>query len=292
MATTLTEVPKFENNDTVIPASGEPRTVASILAAFQRLADRTKYARGATWGNMIGGDVFSVDTGGTSTVFTARVNAFEAMVARDTNNVFWPRFTTADTTFTVADIEGTPGALANSSWYYAYLGVNTDGSLRKQLSTTGPGASRIWKSTAADQLRYVGCFPTTSSGAPLPLRRERGRVRYDHDSIQPSGITRVVNTTSTGVWATVNCAAVVPPHARHAFLYLETGAGSTAGSASIRRLGATTQSRTFLAGIQSTIGFGGNYDADMLLDASQRFEFFTDALVATTLAAWVTGFQE
>ena len=82
MTATITPVAKHTGANITRPVDGEragmdsgPAPLATLL---QDLANRAQYARGATWGNMVGGDVFSVDTGGTNTVFTARLSAFEA----------------------------------------------------------------------------------------------------------------------------------------------------------------------------------------------------------------------
>ena len=121
MTATITPVAKHTGANITRPVDGEragmdsgPAPLATLL---QDLANRAQYARGSTWGNMVGCDVFAVNTGGTNTVFTVRLSAFEAMVAQDTSGVFWPRFTTADTTFALADVESTPANLSNSTWY-------------------------------------------------------------------------------------------------------------------------------------------------------------------------------
>ena len=292
MTTVITPVAKHTGTTIVRAVAGEKAGMdtgpAPLANTLQILADRAQYARGSTWGNMVGGDVFAVDAGGTSTVFVARVSAFEAMVAQDTNGVFWPRFTTADTTFALADVDGAPANLSNSTWYYCYLGVNTDGTLRKQISTAAPIASRIWKTGGVDQWRYVGCFRTNASGAPLPSRRARGRTVYQFSAIADTGIQRVLNSGSATGAITVSCAAVVPPHARLATARVRVQRAGAAGILSLATAGDTTNYQYFHVG---TAGGIDESHAELLLDASQQFDYFVGN-ASDVAYVWITGFDE
>lgn len=292
MTATITPVPKHTGATITRPVAGEkagmdtgPAPLAGIL---QTLADRAQYARGATWGLMVGGKVFAVAAGGSNTVFAVSLSAFEAMVAKDTDGVFWPRFTTADTTFALADVESTPANLANSTWYYCYLGVNTDGSLRKQISTTGPGASGVWKSGAADLWRFVGAFPTDGSGNPLPLRRVGQKVLYQRSAIADASILRVLNGGSSTSVVTRSCAAVVPPHARVATVRARVSRSGAAGLLSIATVGDSSGYQYFGVG---TAGGLDESQADVLLDASQQFDYFVDN-ASTSATIWVVGWED
>lgn len=242
MTATITPVAKHTGANITRASAGERMMMdggaAPLGDVLQTLADRSQYARGATWGTLIGGDDFSVDSGGTNTVFTCRVNAFEAFVAQDTSGVFWPRYSTADTTWTLSDVDGAPANLSADTWYYCYLGVNTDGTLRKQISTSAPIASKKWKTGGTDQWRYFGCFRTISTGAPLPVRITRGRAIYRRGAI--TNVTNLIasdglraKNDSTGVAiGSVSLSARIPPHARVALVSAECSAASvgTAGT--------------------------------------------------------------
>jgi len=292
MTTTITPVAKHTGANITRPVDGEragmdsgPAPLATLL---QELANRAQYARGASWGNLIGADVFAVDTGGTSTVFTVRVSAFEAMVAQDTSGVFWPRYTTADTTFALADVESTPAALSNSTWYYCYVGVNTDGTFRKQISTTAPIASGKWKTGAVDQWRYVGCFVTNSSGAPLPVRAVRGRYTYQFSAISVSGAHRVLDAGTDTSATEVACAAAVPPHVRLARLWVDVRRSGAAGYASLTTAGDSTNR------LSVNVGTGGGIsttEVEMLLNSSQKLDYLVDN-ASTTCTLHVLGFSE
>jgi hypothetical protein len=289
MTATITPVAKHTGATITRPVDGEragmdsgPAPLATLL---QDLANRAQYARGATWGNLIGADVFAVDTGGTSTVFTVRVSAFEAMVAQDTNGVFWPRFSTADTTFSLSDVESAPGNLANSTWYYVYLGVNTDGSLRKQISTTAPIASGKWKSGAVDQLRYVGCFRTNSSGVPLASRTVRGRVAYDFGALGSTDPHRVLNSGADTSFTAVSCATAVPPHARNARLYVQFNAAAAGDTLRLRRTNTSTFYKTLYGQRAGILAF----EVETELNSSQQLDYAVSAGDATI---YVLGFDE
>ncbi len=292
MTTSITPVAKHTGNGITRAVDGERAGMdsgpAPLKDTLQVLADRAQYARGATWGNMVGGDIFAVDSGGTNAVFTARVSAFEVLVAQDTNGVFWPRYSTADTTFTAADIEG-GGSLANSTWYYCYLGMNTDGSLRKQISATGPGASRVWKSGAADVWRYVGCFRTNGSGAPLPVRAIRGQNRYRRSAIAGATLQVLSAGSATG-FTDVALSSLVPPHARVARLELLTNNAhaSNIHTGQVRTKGDTTN--TTLLAAQPAGGFD-RMPAEIETDSSQVVQYLVSHADAN-LTIDVLGFEE
>ncbi len=289
MTTSITPVAKHTGNGITRAVDGERAGMdsgpAPLANTLQELANRAQYARGATWGNMVGGDVFAVDTGGTNTTFTARVSAFEVLVAQDTSGVFWPRFSTADTTFSLADVDGSPANLSNSTWYYCYLGVNTDGTLRKQISTSAPIASGKWKTGGTDQWRYVGCFRANASGAPLPTRSVRGRVALDFGAIGNTDEHRVKNAGADTSFAAVSCAAVAPPHARRARLYVQFDPSSAGDYFQVRRTGTSTFYKTFYGQTADPIGF----EVETELDSSQRFDYLVSAGNATI---WLVGYDE
>ena len=292
MTATITPVAKHTGATITRPVAGEkagmdtgPAPLATIL---QTLADRAQYGRGSTWGAMVGGDVFAVDAGGTSSSFTARVNAFEVLNAQDTDGVFWVRYSTGDTTFGLSDVEGSPGNLAQNTWYYCYLGVNTDGSLRRLISTTGPGASKVWKSDAANVWRYIGCFRANAAAAPLPCRRTRGRVVYQRSAIADTDVIRVLNGGSDTVAATKSCSSVVPPHARLATARVRVQHSGAAGLLSIATTGDSTGYQYFGVG---TAGGLDESHAELLLDASRLFDYFVDD-AGTSATVWITGFDE
>lgn len=302
MTATITPTAKHTGANITRPVDGEGAYMdggtAPLAPILQTLADRAQYARGSTWGTLIGGDEFSVDTGGTSTVFTARVNAFEAITIRDSSGVFWPIYTSADTTWSLADVEGSPANLSNSTWYYCYLGVNTSGVLTKQISTTAPGASRKWKSTAIDQQRYVGCFRTSGAGAPLPVNATRGRYVYRFTAISGACLAASTNA-AVAAYADVSLASFVPPHAR--VVQLKTVCFNNDPNASdpvvvnVRTKGHTTAADE-LQVWSTSHGVYGYLSSEIETDSSQAIQWQVLAASSTTgqfiVEIFMRGFSE
>ncbi len=304
MTATITPTAKHTGATITRPVDGEGAYMdggtAPLAPILQTLADRAQYARGSTWGTLIGGEEYSVDSGGTSTVFTARVNAFEAITIRDSTGVFWPLYTSADTTWSLADVEGAPANLSNSTWYYCYLGVSTAGVLTRQISTTAPGASRKWKSTAIDQQRYIGCFHTTSSGAPIPLRALRGRYLYRYSAANGHG-GGAETISATQAFTDLDLNGYLPPHARIAHMHYElinddTTSGDEVASA-IRTNGETTSSLSVQVPHASGAGLDNASRAHVFFeietDSSQRVEVqVTGSSTSFLVNLYVRGFSE
>ncbi len=104
------------------------------------------------------------------------------------------------------------GNLANSTWYYVYVWDNA-GTVDYQISTTAPRASQQYKNSVDGNVyRYLGCFRTNSSGAPIPMRARRGRYVYRLSATTDPVVYN--DATARGSAYDVSLAALVPPHAR------------------------------------------------------------------------------
>lgn len=304
MTATITPTAKHTGANITRPVDGEGAYMdggtAPIGPILQTLADRAQYARGAGWGARHGGDEFSVDSGGTSTVFAVRVNAFEAITVSDTSNVFWPLYTAADTVWTLADVEGSPANLSNNTWYYCYLGVTTAGVLTRQISTTAPNGSRTWKSTAIDQQRYIGCFRTTGAGAPIPVRAVRGRYLYRYSAAGGHG-TAAASYLTTQAFTDLDLSAYLPLHARIAHMHYQlinedTTSGDEVASA-IRTNGETTSSISVQVPHAQAAGLDNASREHMFFeietDSSQRVEVeVTGSSTSFLVNLFVRGFSE
>lgn len=304
MTATITPTAKHTGATITRPVDGEGAYMdggtAPLAPILQTLADRAQYARGSTWGTLIGGDEYSVDSGGTSTVFTARVNAFEAITIRDSTGVFWPLFTTGDTTWSLADVEGSPANLSGATWYYCYLGVSTAGVLTKQISTTAPGASRKWKSTSIDQQRYIGCFHTTGAGEPNPMRALRGRYLYRYSAANGYG-SPAFQSLVTQAFTDLVLTAYLPPHARIAHMHYEVinddiTSGDEVASA-IRTNGETSSSLSVTVPHAQAAGLDNasreHVFFEIETDSSQRVEVqVTGSSTSFLVNLYVRGFSE
>lgn len=166
------------------------------------------------------GDV-SIAPGQAANNFDITVGAINAVCLY--NGTIYKVFSSSGATVTEAKVEGGGGTLgAAAAWWYLYC-YNNGGTLDYEVSTTAPNANRVAKSGDATR-RYLGCFRTTSAGAPIPMHATNGRVLYRrsglstaYDTFASNGLRAADNTGSVSLTA-LSLAARVPPHARIALL--------------------------------------------------------------------------
>lgn len=234
----ITSVPQYTADVPLRPGPGQiagMETGPAPMAPLLQLAfDRIHYARGAVWGQFVWSDQFGVDAAPapTNAVFAVRVGTIEALTLRDAATVWRPYNTAAETVLTVAHVEGAPANLTANSFYYCYAWSDSaaPGAVKFQLSTVpptelgAPSVLRGYKRGESANFRYVGCFPTDSSGAPVPLHACCGRTTYRF-SATASPVLRALPAGTAVAWTDVPLAAWVPPHARVAAVKLDYTAG-------------------------------------------------------------------
>lgn len=296
MSTPVTETPQYANTSLPTrPQDGETIYMdaggAPQWPLWSRLYDRTAHHEAAVSGALSWNGDFAVDSGGSNSSFTVRIGAINAV------NVYG-----ASASKVLAYEGGTIGAskiqgggnLANSDWYYVYA-YNNAGSIDFEISTTEPNASRVLK-TGDNTRVYLGCFPTLSTGAPVPLRASRGRYVYDAGGSALADMVVLSGGTATA-YAAVACATLVPSHSRLATLdvsgLLPVGGGVITSAVEVQSYGST--------GAFSHILYNGTGAAfeprgavfDVALDSQQRAQYKVNgggnAPVATI---YVTGFYE
>ena len=158
---------------------------------------------------------FGVRSGGALNAFTLDVGAVAAVAVRDADDVLWPH-AYGGGTINQTKIAGGGGSLgAVAQWWRVYAFRTGGGSLDFEIATTAPNATRRFKSTD-NKYRYVGCFPTDGSGAPLALRTSNGHTVYE---VPQNAASNLVTLTTPTL---VSLAAFVPPHARIAKVHLRT----------------------------------------------------------------------
>lgn len=222
MPTTITPANTFDATTAITrPSPGERtgmETGASPLAPLlQRLADRDHALRLGTLGQMAGGDRMSVDPGGSSTVFAVRVSAIRSALIKDAVDGVWRGVSLAAQTLGLTATAGPLAALAADTWYYVTLAVES-GVPRLYINVFGPDDSGVWETGSPETFRYIGCFRTDASGAPLPMRMHRGRYTYRMSSIGFGGyLSKTITTTA---WTAYDFSTGLPPHARIAHLRL------------------------------------------------------------------------
>ncbi len=248
-----------------------PDGPAANAATSRELLNNRRHLRGATWGALVWSGRLVV--GGTAAAPSITVGAIEAVTLRDSSGVWRPYYKDTETALGIAQVEGAPASLTADTWHYVYAhDAAGDGNPHFQVSTTAPGTSLAWKNAVGTALyRYLGCFPTDSSGNPVPLVAHRSRYVY-LNSILPG----VSDSQSNSAWHNVSLSVGVPPHARLAVVSVSMDAGSN-----FRSIGDVSSS-------------GHTTDQLMrplVLDGSQRFEWNANG-TARAIYAHVHGFEE
>lgn len=293
MSTPVTETAQYANTSLPTrPQDGETIYMdaggAPQWPLWSRLYDRTAHHEAALFGALSWNGDFAVDSGGSNSSFTVRIGAINA------TNVYGASASKvlayAGGTIGASKIQG-GGNLANSDWYYVYA-YNNDGSIDFEISTTEPNASRVLK-TGDNTRVYLGCFPTLSTGAPVPLRASRGRYLYNYSG-SAAADTRVLNAGTATSNTAVDCAGLVPAHARIATLYAElvSTSGASINYAYLRTEGESGADEQYIA-VPGTSGMSATLVTDLLTDADQDIAYrVTNTGSAPTLTVFVRGFYE
>lgn len=254
---------------------------APLWPIFQQLVNRSAAMRDMSLGYLSWSGDMAVAPGGAANNFTVTLGAINAVLLY-TGSVY-KVFAYAGGTITQTKVEGGGGTLgASAKWWYVYAFVNGSGQLDFEVSDTAPNASRTLKS-GDNTRRYLGCFVTDSSGAPIPARASRGRYTYQFSAT--SGATlRVLNSGTATSWADVACSAWVPPHARVAQFKLDYAAGGTP-VAEVRTKGDTSGSLD----VRTSNATLARMHVEMITDSSQRIQY---QVGSGDLSVYVLGFSE
>jgi len=292
MSTPVTETAQYANTSLPTrPQDGETIYMdaggAPQWPLWSRLYDRTAHHEALMFAMKSWNGDFSVDPGGSNSSFTVRIGVIAGV------NVYGSTaskvLSYAGGTIGASKIQG-GGNLANSDWYYVYA-YNNGGTIDFEISTTAPDDARLVKNGDSTRV-YLGCFPTTSAGAPIPLRKSGNRVVYRHSGSAVAD-TRVLNTSSATSNTAVDCAALVPPHSRLATIRAElVNTAGAINSGFIRTEGDSgadeiTLSLPNVVAASTTLIFDIETDADQ--DVAYRV---SNNSSAPTLTLWVAGFYE
>lgn len=293
MPTTLTETSAF-GTSVAVPATGEARTAASVQTPFQELANRSRASLNGLLGLLSGAEVVEVPAGGTLSSFTLTLGDIRGVVLTCGDGA---TRCLADSSITVteADIEGGGGSLgASAQWWYIYAYAATT-TLAYEISTTAPAPDLVWKSGSANTKRYLGCFPTTGSGAPIALRKCRGRYLYSLSDLGATAL-RVLTGGAATSYTDVDLSGFVPSHGRRvelsAYLIPNTAVATTIGSATLRKNGAASAG---VVGIEC--GTGTQWPSvervfSLECDSSQLIEYKVAGANAPTINLDLIGFEE
>ncbi len=292
MSTTVTETAEYAN--TTLPDRPQDGEVIYMDAGaapqwplWQRPFNRTAHHEAALAAHLSWNGDFAVDPGGSNSSFTVRIGGITAV------NLYG-----ASASKVLAYAGGTIGAskilgggnLTNSTWYYVYA-WNNAGTLDFEISTTAPDGPRATKSGDATR-RYLGCFPTTSAGAPIPLRASRGRYVYRHSG-SAAADTRVLTGGSATSNTAVECAALVPPHSRLAKIRAQLTSTAAAFNYAYLRTEGDSGADEHMIPLPNINVADAVYVADIETDADQDIAYrVSNNSGAPTLTLWVAGFYE
>lgn len=278
MGAPYTATPQIDANDPPLP-DGD---VASIATA-RRMRDARAFARVAAWGALRGPSHLVMDPGGSNSAFTLRLGPIDAVVLADSDGV-WRRYgLSAETTYGLSVVEGSPSNLANDTIYYVYLWSDAaaPSAVKVQISTMppsdlgSPGVARLWKQSSTTNYRYVGWFPTNGSGVPQALRRVNGLTVFATPRLVvqngPSGGTSNAN---------LSLATAVPPHVH---LIRARVAVSTTGTSVIA-----------VNSPGANVSVGGNTDLVELYsdDSGLRYSALVNSGESAVLSLYVQSCQE
>lgn len=296
MSTIATETAQYAN--TALPDRPQDGEVIYMDAGgapqwplWSRLYDRTAHHEAALAAHLSWNGDFAVDPGGSNSSFTVRLGTISGVnIYGATASKVLPY---AGGTIGAAQIQG-GGNLASSDWYYVYA-YNNAGTIAFEISTTEPNGARTIKNGDATRA-YLGCFPTLSTGAPVPLRASRGRYVYDVGGSAVADMSVVAAGAATA-YTSVPCAALVPPHARLATLdvrgTLPAGAGVITSAVQVQSYGSTGAMAHVLHNGVGVALEPRSAMFDVVLDASQRAQYkVVGGANAPTADIYVTGFYE
>jgi hypothetical protein len=260
---------------------------APLMPVLQHLYDAAGALRLGLLGQMAGGDRMSVDPGGTSTVFAVRVSQIRSVLIQQPSGPWRALSTTGETVLTIADVDGAPANLGSDEWYYVYAYAVGDATARLYITTDPPDDALVWEATSPGLRRYIGCFCTNASGAPLPVSKRGNRYEYDFGAIGNTDITRVLNAGVSTSFAAVACGAVVPQHVNNVRLRLDFAPNAAGNTYQIRRTGASTFHKVGTASSTQT----HTDEIETLTNSSVQFDYLVSTASAS-LTARVLGFCE
>jgi hypothetical protein len=269
MSHTLTEATTFPSTVTV-PDAGDARTAASVNVAFQALADRTRNLYNLTngiadsldWSGQISGD-------GSATINVGGIRSF---VRNGVN-------------YGAAPGTVVTSGLANNTWYYVYAYIGAG--IQYEYNTTVPDASLVYKSGDATR-RYLGCFRTNGSAAPVAFRGVNGRYVLS----RPQQVLAAASYGSVLFRAT-SLVSGVPPHSRMARLrtVLLSLAAGVVGNLVLRATGEASASGEHTVGQLTNANGNATWEGLLATDASQSIDHkLTNINHAVDM--FVTGFEE
>lgn len=262
-------------------------------AQWRKVLDARAFNYTSSTGALWWSKTLTVDPLGTNAVFAVNVGAIWACALLDGSTNLYVKSDTGGEVLTIADLEGGGANLANSTWYYVYAWL--DGSaLNYQISPTAPDATLTTKSGDA-LYHYLGCFRTTSAGAPIPCNMAGGRYVYCVGDVTAATL-QVVTAGAAAAYASIPCSTLAPPHCRIVTLKVTAtppfAGGALASSVTVQRFGAASTGThdVYARGVAFAIEAA---EVTVAVDSSQRGQYQVNGGANAPVAdIYVFGFQE
>ena len=292
MSTTITPTAEHDGATLTRAVAGE-RTMmdggsAPLATILQKLTNRAEFAKEAvrstrpSWSEQL-----SIAPGGSSATFNLSVGAISRAVLYDGSK--YVALSANATTIGSGAIEG-GGVLSANTWYYVYI-FNNAGSVSYEISTTAPAANGVTKNGDATRI-YLGCFPTLSTGAPVPFRKVGGRVVYRHSGSAVAD-TRVLNVGNATTATAVSLASLVPPHTRLATVRCELVSTAAALNYGYVRTAGDTGADQISIPLPNINAASATAVFDIETDSSRQVDYLVTAITgAPTLTMFVAGYYE
>jgi hypothetical protein len=295
MTTAITPVSQHDGAALARNVDGEDAYMdggsAPLGTVLQKFADRCEFAKdGVAFSRPAWSESLYVASGGTNSSFTVGIGAISHVATYRSGTTTHKNYAYAGGTIGASKIEG-GGNLANSDWYYVYAYDNA-GSLDFEISQTAPNANLCTKSADSTRI-YLGCFPTLSTGAPIPLRMKRGRYVYNFAGSAVAD-TRALNAQSATSNTAIDLAAWVPSHTQTATIRANvvSTTGAAANYAYIRTEGESGADEVDIY-VPSTNAASAVLVMDIVTDADQDIAYrVSNNTSAPTLTVHVLGFYE
>jgi len=268
MSHTLSETASFDAN-IVVPDNGDALDATTADAPLLKLANRTKHLRfdgRLDWNGEISNTPSSADVVVGPIPYLSLGGVL--LSTSSSTNV-------------------TTSGLAADTWYYLYA-YNDAGSLLIEYSTTGPDASRVFKSGDTTR-RYLGLFRSNGSSVILPFRAHRGEYLYHVSALAGSNWV-VFNDGAPGAGITLDCGSLKPAWAKH--VMLDVAVRNSSSGLILASLYSVT-SETGLPKTVESVSGDQVYERFWMMTPDHQV-WITSTVVGGTahVSVWVAGFKE
>lgn len=289
MTTAYTPTVQIATTNPATHADGDDGNATNFNRPLEPLLDARAFVRALAPGMLLWRGLFAVDAGGSNSSFTVRFAPIEAVVLPDGSGTLYVfESAAAEVTIGASKIDGA-STLNNSTWHYVYAYRSSGGSLDYLISTTAPDAFLTFRSGAQTH-RYLGCFVTDSSGAPIPMRAHKGRYLYQRSALANNQARALNTSTVAGSATNLSLAGQVPPHSRVAMVQTQV---TNSGGNSLLSLFTDGDTSDTALRHDNQDGLSSTRWGEILTSSAQVVDYTLTITAGTAVAlVYVAGFSE